>query len=91
MNPIVQLIILIVIFFLIFSGITITFKPFKIEFKDLFFGISLTITVIGISLLILSSKMKSYEEGYKKGLKSGNEILMDSLDKAIKETQSNNN
>lgn len=59
------------------AGLEISFKPFSIKFNSLWYGIGLTLTSIGLIIILLAS----YENGKKAGIK----ISMNALDEALKD------
>lgn len=64
------------LFFIISSGISISFKPFHISFNNPYFGIGITLITIGFLFCMASAYNSGYSSGlnrsdYYKGYKKG--------------------
>lgn len=62
-------------------GLKINFKPFKIQVTDYLYGIGWLMTIIGISILMVDAGNKKY----KKGLDKGADIIIEEINKAVKQ------
>lgn len=71
-----------VVIFILNSGISISFNPFRISLKDPCFGIGVTLMVIGLVCCLASAynsglERGNYYKGYKKGFSEGVDYVVD--------------
>lgn len=82
MKTIIINLILIVVFFFLWSGTTISYKPFSIKLDSWVMGLGVCFLVVGFFMAMSASKLEGKKAGYAKGTDDLLDILKQDLERS---------